>query len=263
MRKAYTNILKIIVLFVLAEVVACKPTPYPDFPAGDLRITFKVEYDGEPYVMGYDRWDYNGHPLQIDEFSFYISNLALVKKVGGDRHELSEVELIKLGELNTPQLVSNGININKFLIPEGEYEGISFSFGVPLELNGKTFKPGKYAGDHPLNHEEMVKPGKGYKFLVFSGYTDAQLDGRLNDIIDYEVFGDNLFLNERVYRVPIEISELRTEKIEVVIDIKDFLEGSQPPPIDVIQQSKTTSQNLSLLGSKLMKNLRTTLSINH
>ena len=167
--------------------------------------------------------------------------------------------MIHLHEIDTE---GAGILRKEILIPEGSYEGIAFSFGVPADLNEMDYVPGRYIPPHPLSDETMVKPGKGYKFMVFSGQTAAQPDGILNDKVEYEIYGDNLFQTERVFtfQTPIEISELKDARIDVVIDIKEFLDGN-PPIIDIIQQSKTTELNMRVLGGKLMRNLKSTLQV--
>lgn len=249
---------KILVVTIIVGISSCRPDPYPSSSPGDLRITYKVLYDGEPYVMGKNQRDYHGRKMQINKFSFFVSNLALLKNIGGDRYDLSEVDLIHFDEINTLESAEAGIFRKEISIPEGQYEGFALSFGVPPDLN--EYVPGKYLADHPLSDELMVKPGKGYKFMVFSGLTDAELDGNINDRIEYEIYGNNLFQTERVYQTPIEISELKDARIEVVIDIKDLLDKN-PPRIDIIQQSQTTETNMRTLGGKLMKNLRSNLNV--
>ncbi len=257
MKKAYLSLFKILVIAILAGIFSCRPDPYPEFTPGDLRITYKVLYDGEPYVMGNDIRDYHGDDFKINEFSFFVSNLALVKEIGGDRVPLSEVDLIHLDEISSED---GGVLRLENSIPEGEYVGLAISYGVPADLNQTEYRPGQYGPGHPLSDETMVKPGKGYKFMVFSGQTAAQPDGILNDKVDYEIYGNNLFQQERIFQIPIEISELKDARIDVKIDIKDFLDKN-PPPIDILQQSKTTESNMRIFGGKLMRNLKTTMNI--
>lgn len=257
MKKAYLYLIKILVIAILAGFSSCRPDAYPEFTPGDLRITYKVLYDGEPYVMGKGIADYQGSAFRINQFSFFVSNLALVKEIGGDKVPLSDIDLIHLEEISSEE---GGVIRSETLIPEGEYVGLAISFGVPAELNQLEFRPGQYGPGHPLSDESMVKPGKGYKFMIFSGETAAQPDGILNDKVEYEIYGNTLFQQERIFETQIEISELQDARIEVEIDIKDFLDQN-PPPIDIHQQSKTTESNMRTLGGKLMRNLKSTMEV--
>ena len=77
----------------------------------EVRLNFSASYGDNPLltVLTENKFEYQGRDIKIDRFSFYISDIVLLKDDSEDELELSEIEFLdfsentSLSEAETPQ----------------------------------------------------------------------------------------------------------------------------------------------------------------
>jgi hypothetical protein len=173
----------LLILLLITLSVSCTkedtdPLPPPNEPAptdsvsvvdSTLTISFIPRFNGNGFDLGPTYENVLGYPFSTTEMKFYISNLNL-HKLDGSTYELSEIELINIGENE---------NVLEYEVPRGLYSGLSYNLGVPAEMNGTqdgNFNPAIYPAGHPLNEQESGmywQWATGYRFFSFEGKYDT------------------------------------------------------------------------------------------
>ena len=142
--------------------------------AGDIQVTFKAEYDGQPLVQNTD-YDYDGVAIKINEFNLFISEMSLIV---GDNNpgelELSEVQFVDLA-FPTEAEARAGTTLTGMTVETGNYSGLRFGVGVTSDKNGDfTFN-----GNHPLNQ-------KTHQWTAWNSYIFSKLEGQVDTDADGE-----------------------------------------------------------------------------
>ncbi|HKU44550.1 MAG TPA: MbnP family copper-binding protein [Polyangiales bacterium] len=155
-----------------------------DPPGKTLTIRFEASVNGEPFDCNRRYVLPSIGRVEPREFKFYVQDLALIDRDGKEvpvrmleraPHQLRTVALIDF-ENATGSCISTPSTNTEILgkVPEGDYRGVVFTNGVPIELNHQdptTFPP-------PLQDFSMYWNWfQGFKFLVADLGAAAPLDG--------------------------------------------------------------------------------------
>ncbi len=146
-------------------------TPPIDNDEPKLLITFDPSFNGNEIHLGDKFVNVHGCTVQLTNLKFHVSNITL-HTAGGQEQLLSEIELID---------VKNHHRTLEYLVPAGDYTGISFDLGVPSQLNGTTnpdFLVSVYSPTHPLSESNGMYWAwqSGYRFFIFEGRFDTVPD---------------------------------------------------------------------------------------
>lgn len=160
--------MKKILPFLFLALMACDGDE-PSTPDAKLLMTFDPRFGGSEMQMGEVQENLHGYPFHVSGMKFYLSDIRLITDDGNER-PLAEIELIDISE-NKRTL--------EYVVPPGNYTGVKFGLGVPVELNGTEnpdFSTALYDVGHPLS----VSNGMywvwetGYRFFIFEGRYDTQ-----------------------------------------------------------------------------------------
>lgn len=165
----YRPFVPIAIIFLsLVVFVSCEdedPEPPVDY---EFSLRINPHWDNGDFSLFTDYLNVSGYNVNFEAFKFYLSDIKLIKS-NGDEVVLSEIELF--------DVESNTLN-KKFSIPENDYKGLKFGWGVPVDLNGtddENFDPTIYGEEHPLNLDNNMywAWAAGYRFLIFDGRYDT------------------------------------------------------------------------------------------
>lgn len=188
-----------------------------------LEINFKLVYDDSPLVF-LENYSYpSGELMNFNRLSFYLSNL----KISNSQNEINLLDIDYLNFRESNSSLTNaqkGLNLRFSDVQEGEYDKISFSFGVPAALNAKT--PGDYPSSNSLSSPaEYWAPWKSYIFMKLEGQIDLNFDGEKEEPFAIHTGADQAY---RTVELPIDFrfAHDKTNEINVIIDVSKFFLGS-------------------------------------
>jgi len=152
-----------------------------------VELAFAAVVGTEPFVCDREYQDLgaNGTSLVLSDFRFYVQNVEL-KNASGDwvpvtltqnNFQIDNVVLLDFengcGDLGTPELNDKIIGT----VSQGEYDGVRFRMGVPVELNHADASTA--AG--PLGLTSMFWNWRGgYKFLRIDSGAFSMTDWRMH-----------------------------------------------------------------------------------
>lgn len=166
----------------------------------DITLIVSGSYNGETFLTSdcstngptSHMYDYNGKTLKFCEFNFFLSNHALFVANTSDDVILDEIEFIDLGIFDAKGAADSGFKLIIGRAPEQTYSGVSFSLGVPADLN--RTRPIEYGGNHPLSNADLYVPEiESYIFLQLSGQVDHESDGTFDDDFAFNLLFDDSF----------------------------------------------------------------------
>lgn len=208
-------------ILILATVLGCNKDSKEE--KAHLDINFKLVYDDSPLVF-LENYHYpSGELMNFNRLSFYLSNL----KISNGQNEISLLDIDYLNFRETNSSFTNaqkGLNLHFTDVPEGEYDKISFSFGVPADLNAKA--PGDYPSSNPLSSPaEYWAPWRSYIFMKLEGQIDLNFDGEKEEPFAIHTGADQAF---RTVELPINVSFAhdKNNEINIIIDVSKFFQGS-------------------------------------
>ncbi len=229
-----------------------------------LELNFMANYDGADLLLD-EVTDYNyydGTPLKISTFRFYISNITLVK--GTEETVLVDVADIDFVENRdaASAAIPQKIVIENF--ETGSYDKIKFDIGVSESLNATT--PIDYTSTHPLglnNSGEYWESWVSYVFTKIEGRQDQDEDGTYNGFA-YHVGGDQFFTTKEITR-SIEIKEKKNNVIQFNIDAKKvFSDGTDQ--MDIVNEPSSHSDlnvpSQVTTATKIMNNFVNAITLN-
>jgi len=148
----------LLVLLYCLAITACGEQIVNPVDTASLNLSFRATYDGEPLVLGTQKYEYKGNLIKFTNITFYLSNLVVINNDG--ETELSEIQFVNLTTTHkTPTDAAKGTIINFDKIPVDAYNYLGFGIGVPTDLN-KT-NPSDYSTSHPLG----INNSDEYKFI--------------------------------------------------------------------------------------------------
>jgi len=228
------------VIAVTLILTSCKKKKQTE-EDGIVNINMSAYFDSEAFAVGNVYTNVDGYRVRVDDFKFYISELAAIRN-DGVLIPLIDIDLINLG---------SGYSTSSFELAPGNYRGIQFSIGVPPELN-KDQDPTVYPNDHPLSvngaQGMFWSWNTGYIFVKFEGKAD--LDGvEGNEILSPFAFHcgeDLLFRTHVIDNYAFTVSEEIATPIDIRFNVEKFF-YSDNDTIDIAVNNLThTSGNLPL-----------------
>lgn len=239
--------MKKIIPFLLLTIMAtflvnCEPDdPEPvdntdsGDPTGTVTLRFEPYYQDEPLEIGEVYTNAMGYRLQIENLDFYISNTTITDdesvEVTG-----SEIELL-MDEDPAMEM--------SFEAATGNYSGLSFSFGIPSEVNTDS-DPTQFPNSHPLSVEGSNGMfwtwNTGYIFTTFDGRADTTgiAGNPLNHTFAFHCGNDQLFETRDYPDLAFEVAEDQENVFVFRIQVDQLLDNPDNP-IDLKEESLTHS----------------------
>lgn len=230
------HLFKIFLLYYCIIFIACNKQTAEPVDVASITVSFQAIYDGEPLIIGPQKYAYDGNFVKFTNIHFYLANLVAINNDG--ETELSEIQFINLSTTHqTPANAAKGTIISFDKVPVGTYNYLKFGIGVPSDLNKTT--PADYATNHPLganNSEAYLEDLNSYIFVRIEGQYDKNGDGIFdsNDInFDYPVGTNNAL------QPPIEKNKLimlnlgETTSLNFELDVKQLLSFGNGELIDL------------------------------
>ena len=244
------------VLFI--ALIACLAVACNDdeesTPDAKLFMTFDPRFGGEDLQLGSTHTNVHGYPFNVSDVKFYISNIRLHES-SGDFLQISDIELIRIQE-NKRSL--------EFVIPGGNYTGVSYDLGVPAAMNGTNdpdFSISQYPSGHPLS--EVTSAGmywqwsSGYRFFSLDGRFDLEpnTDDLLPSPFSFHTGTDTLFRELGVFKKSVNIEPGETTLFSFAVDIDSIFATAA----DTINLAEVTSfhgsEDQMETGIKLANNM--------
>jgi hypothetical protein len=153
--------MKKIILFaaIAAFITGC--SKHPVMPSLGKAI-FKLNYVVDSLPLNFDTLSYDndaGNEYSVSKLEYYLSNFSLRKKDG------SKVMIGSYYYINSKDAAKGFFTIDS--IPLGNYTGISFSIGLPPDLNKTGALP---SISENINMSWPDPMGGGYHFMKFEGH---------------------------------------------------------------------------------------------
>lgn len=186
---------------------------------GNFTLNFKAIYDGEPLVM-LEELEYTDYEINILESDFYISNVSLIK--GDEKIELARIDFVEFSSNNfNLERAEKGIDLSYLEVPEGTYDGLEFSIGVPPEENGML--PNAFESSNPLsNSGNYWSAWDSYIFAKLAGNYRGQ-EGNLSESWFFHTGTDALLRTFTVDKeIIIDASESST--VSITMEHKSLLQ---------------------------------------
>lgn len=227
--------MKKVLLFLalsIAFLTGCDDDP-PKQTVTNVNLNFKAVYDGET-LIAYEEYTYpDGRLFRIDNFNFFVSDIALVSEdVNGNSQE-TELEDIAFINLTFPEEqvaeAEAGYTLNFVDIPTGEYNGLKIGFGVAADLNRS--KPAEYGAGHPLT-QNYWEGWSSYIFSQLEGAADMNNNGEIvtggadTEVYTYHAGTDDVY-NSHVFSKIIELDG-DSNTISIEIDVKELFRNTSP-----------------------------------
>lgn len=205
-----------LVIAVSLITVACSK----EDKVGSVEFNFKLAYDGSPLVAG-DSYEYPlGFEFFVTKYSMFLSELDISNTestVG-----LADVIFLDLASNQfDSQTAESGTIIRFSDIPEGEYNNLQVSLGLPESVNETN--PGSYGSESSLaNTGEYWEGWESYIFHKLEGRMDTDGDGELESGIALHIGSNDAYRTKRINR-QIIVNDGETTTVEINIDLKEVL----------------------------------------
>ncbi len=178
--------------------------------------------------------------IQLSAFKFYLSNFKIA--AGNTSTLVKDAFLVDLD--------SSGQEFT-FELPE-QIESLNFGIGVPPGIN--TGDPTVFSNSHPLSIKGSAGMhwnwNSGYKFIVFDGKMDKQVNGSFTAPFSFHTGTDTL------YR-PLSFSmPSNTASIVIRIDAKELVKS-----INIWQENQTHTSGNPDLARRFTNNFVDALSV--
>lgn len=210
--------MKRVIFLALIACLAISCNDDESSPDSKLFMTFDPRFEGEDLQMGETHTNVHGYPFNVFDVKFYVSNIRL---------HMSSGELIQVSDIELIRMLENKRSL-EFVIPAGNYTGLSYDLGVPAAMNGTNdpdFSISQYPTGHPLS--EVTSAGmywqwaSGYRFFSFDGRFDleANTDDLLPSSFAFHTGTDTLFRQLDVFQKSVNIEPGETTLFSFAIDI--------------------------------------------
>lgn len=190
-------------------------------PTSQLELAFVGQISDEPlYSIGQDVYKEKSHGeyMMVTNWSFLMSNLALVKENG---------DTVQLGDGYQWADLTGSRNVFNYKgIPQGKYTGLQFTMGFDSATNHGN--PQVWPADHPLNPNM-----NGLHWGWAGGYIFQAMDGRYkeNENATPGSFSFHTATMQFVtrYFLPIDLTVSNNKhRVAVRINADRFFGGAQP-----------------------------------
>lgn len=225
------------------------PEPPEEF---EFSLKLNPHWENSELLLNQNYLNISGYHVSFDALKFYLSNISLIKN-NGDEIELSDIEFFDL---------ENDILLKKFSIPNGNYKGIKFGWGVPVELNGtddENFDPTIYGSDHPLNLDNNMywTWAAGYRFLIFDGRYDTtpSTNSDIPDPFSIHTGTDEVYREIENLSVPFTFDNESNLRLMINVDLsKSFYSENDTIDLSLPEDNQAHVTNIQL-HHRLMDNI--------
>jgi len=223
-------------------------------PNSKLFMTFDPRFGGDDLQMGETHTNVHGYSFNVSDIKFYLSNIRLYTSVD-DYVQLSDIELIAMQD-NQRSL--------EFVIPGGDYVGLSYDLGVPSAMNGTNdpdFSISQYPAGHPLS--EVTSAGmywqwsSGYRFFSFDGRFDLEpnTDEFLPTPFAFHTGTDTLFRKVGFFEKQIDVDAGENVLFAFAVDV-DSIFTTAADTIDLAEVTSFHGSETQMeTGIKLANNM--------
>lgn len=178
----------LLAILAIATLAGCKKDPDdpkidPNAEKGKLRIEFESRAGNSALVLNDQTYaTASGDTVKITTFNYYVSNVVLIKKGGGEEALPKTYHLVKTGES-----ASRIVTLSD--VPVGEYEGVKFVVGVDARRNTCSATD-EWAGDCGAQ-DGALDPANGMYWSWNSGYIFFKLEGFYagDSVLQYHIGG--------------------------------------------------------------------------
>jgi hypothetical protein len=220
----------------------------------DVKLNFKLTYDGEPLVM-FEEYTYpTGEKMLFNRFSFYLSDLAINHKDGQD--QLMDVRYLNFTVQNsTLSGAEEGITLEFNDLDDKDYEQLFMSIGVNAANNALT--PADFGLDNDLSKTSEYWPG-------WESYVFTKTEGQI-DFGGPQMTGFSLHTGSDAAKVDflLDISELESSNnntVEISIDLMDYFGNDKIYDIQTYPSLHALAQLPQVF--ELSNNLTESLTVN-
>jgi hypothetical protein len=195
--------------FFILLLSSCNPNDNPvEDQAGKLKFYFQHRVDGEPIVFDDMRYvNEAGNHYLVNEIQYFISDVTLHKSDGSELL-LDEWEDIHYVDTDIPSTQTYAFKDD---IPIGDYDKITFTFGISEEKNQSLM---------------FVNPPESFMFWpeqLGGGYHYMKLNGKWLDTLDQvSPFNFHLGIGQIYYSFPDSITSFVQNYFEVTLSNSDF-----------------------------------------
>ncbi len=220
-------------------------------------LSFDPMVNGQEIQIGERFLNPQGYSVEALQLKFYISNIQLI--TSGDPVLLSEIAFFDIRE-NQRTL--------ELEIPQGDYLGIQFDLGVPVNLNGTDnpdFSTSIYDANHPLSVNNGMYWGwnPGYRFFSFEGKCDTLQSAEefLPMTFAFHTGRDTLFRNVPQFSRNVSIGASDIEHFQFGIELDNYF-ATEADTVDLkVDRSFHGSPDQIELGTKLANNSSATFTL--
>jgi len=222
------NLSFILVVLFLSLAASCDKEDPVLSEVTSIELSFKANFDGQTFLTD-QVYDYNGYPMKLSLFDFYISDVNLVQNDGSSiqQTELVEVELIDLS-FDSSDLAGaeSGQTLRFNNIEVGEYAGLNIGLGVSADLNRTEYTD--YPSNHPLNNSALYWSGwSSFIFARIEGRLDLDNDGTFEKGFVFHTGKDASFQSKDINSM-IELDKNNVRNFSFNIDLKKLFQTIEP-----------------------------------
>jgi len=238
-------------LFIIAALAlsSCEKEEEED---SSIRVVPRAFYNNEPLEFGALYTENYGYTFRIDGFKTYLSNVS-IEDEEGNSYLIRGISLIDFDDPSSWVVE----------IPQGKYNKLNFSVGVPENLN-KDNDPAAYENNHPLSVYGSAGMfwswNSGYIFIKFEG--KANLEGEDTPIIDPFAFhvGEDFLYRSHEENISICLGEDQ-QTIYLDFHTDQFL-GSGQNSIDIATDNITHTSGNVELAERFVSNFNNAIEVN-
>ena len=232
---------RILLLFSFATIFfsACSDHDHTE-NVGHLDVFFKLEYNGEPLVMGNEIEYPGGKKMFINRVSAFLSEFQLSST--NTPFLLSEVDYHDFtGSHSTAEKAQIGYKLHFHDVPVGTYSGLAFGLGLTPENNNK--RPNEHPASSILSRNaEYWSVWSSYIFSRIEGQYDSNGDGTPDAGMALHTGANEAYTKVNFERA-ITIEEDKDASINIVIDLKEVFERDGIVyPLDEVPQTHSLEQ---------------------
>lgn len=217
---------------------------------GSLLISIAPEFGGKPLALDSIKYEQaiTSERFSVSRLSYLLSDFSILDSEG--KWLSLENQFAYLDEAKRRRQFTLGN------IPEGKYQGIRFSVGIPKEANHGD--PAKHAADHPLNpnFNQLHWDWKtGYIFMALEGRYRSSKD-ELEGYVYHLANDNNLSRVQLATRFQVK----KSTRLRLTLDLKKLL--SHPRAISFENDGASThSHPGDPIASALVANLQSAFSV--
>lgn len=187
---------------------------------GSLNLNFQA-YIGDELMVMNKEVTYNGLPMRISRFNFFISDITLVGASGESK--VLDIASVNFTNVNDDAAAALGQIVSIPDVAEGNYTAIKIGVGVSADLN--RMKPTDFAPGHPLSKSGDYWDGwESYIFSKTEGLMDTDGDGVFERGLAYHTGSDEVYRTNTITH-EIEIKANTATDLPLKVDLLKVMNG--------------------------------------